>query len=142
MMRMTKRTKIALGLLALGVVGGGVALGVGLANRSSPEPQGGGGAPGGSGGGGKGGGGGGGGPPPDLFTAAQNAEVALSADPNYCNAVATSGSAVNVAVHNFKVAWNANGKSPALAYNGQYDQDTAAAIESVFGSAPAACFNA
>jgi hypothetical protein len=73
---------------------------------------------------------------------------AFAADPNGCNSVCVTGSAVNGAVHDFKVAWNLTGWGvdpvPAgtatlpgadafatygpLAHNGQYDQACASAI--------------
>ena len=74
-----------------------------------------------------------------LVSAAQAAVNAISTDVNYCSSVAQSGSAVNAAVHAFKSAWNAS-QVPAVPINtGNYEAPTAAAIQQVFGSAPAPC---
>ena len=71
--------------------------------------------------------------------AAADAVDAINSDPNACTNVAKSGTAVNSAVHAFKLAFNASGQGN-LAFNGQYDSATANAIASVLGSgAPAAC---
>lgn len=78
-------------------------------------------------------------PPDTLTTTAQVAAHAINADPNYCAAVAQSGSAVNVAVHAFKTAWNSS-QNPKIPINtGNYEQETAEAIASVLGGAPLPC---
>lgn len=74
-----------------------------------------------------------------LQTAAQAAVNAINGDSNYCASVSQNGTAVNVAVHNFKNAWNASGQGAQLAHNGLYDAACAAAIASVLGSSPTAC---
>jgi hypothetical protein len=76
----------------------------------------------------------------DLTAAAQNAVSAINNDPNYCTDVSHPGSAVNTAVHEFKVSWNNSGNSPKLPYNGQYDDNTASALSQVLGTtAPTSC---
>ena len=78
--------------------------------------------------------------PPAVVAAAQAAAAAISADPNYCTAVAQSGSAVNAAVHALKTAWNAaNPSAPVPINTGNYEQATATVLTQVLGSAPAAC---
>src|SRR6516162_1344192 len=85
-------------------------------------------------------GGGGGGPGQNaVTTAANNAVAAINGDSNYCADVGKAGTSVNSAVHAFKAAWNAAGKTPTLPYNGQYDQTTQAAIISLGIVAPNAC---
>src|SRR5271166_1399270 len=78
--------------------------------------------------------------PGNVVSAAQAAVAAIGNDSNYCSSVKSSGSAVNSTVHNFKVAWNAANPGGQLAYNGQFDAATAAAISTAIGSAgPASC---
>jgi len=78
--------------------------------------------------------------PGNVVSAAQAAVAAIGNDSNYCSSVKSSGSAVNSAVHNFKVAWNAANPGGQLTYNGQFDAATAAAISTAIGSAgPASC---
>jgi hypothetical protein len=75
-----------------------------------------------------------------LATSAQNAVNAINADPNYCSSVGVVGSAVNSAVHDFKLAWNAaNPSNPVPINTGKYEASVAAAITSLLGSAPAGC---
>jgi LPXTG-motif cell wall-anchored protein len=86
--------------------------------------------------------------PSNVTADAQAVLAAINADSNYCTSVGQNGSAVNVAVHNFKVDWNA-----ALAANqlpagavavpvgtGQYEAVTAAAVSTALGgNGPLAC---
>ena len=75
-----------------------------------------------------------------LNIAAQNAVDAINGDSSYCTSVGVTGSAVNSAVHDFKLAWNAaNPGNPVPIDTGKYEAPTAAAIASLLGSAPAAC---
>jgi hypothetical protein len=77
---------------------------------------------------------------PLVVSAAQTAAAAIAADPSYCTSVARPGSAVNTAVHAFKVAWNAaNPGSPVPINTGNYEQATADALRRALGTAPAAC---
>ena len=79
-------------------------------------------------------------PPSGVVAAAQTAAAAIAADPSYCTSVARPGSAVNTAVHAFKVAWNAaNPGSPVPINTGNYEQATADALRRALGTAPAAC---
>lgn len=77
---------------------------------------------------------------PAVSSAAASAAVALAAlgaDPNYCTSVATSGTAVNTAVHNFKAAWNAaNPSSPVPIGTGKYESVVASALSSALGGIP------
>jgi hypothetical protein len=86
--------------------------------------------------------------PIDLATLGGAVQAAFAADPNGCSNVCVNGTAVNNAVHAFKVAWNQTGWGvdpvPAgtptlpgadsfatygpLDHNGQYDQACATAI--------------
>lgn len=77
-----------------------------------------------------------------LAPIAQAALSALSADANYCASVGQVGTAVNTAVHNFKVAWNAaNPSSPVPIGTGKFEPAVAAALASALGGAtvPAGC---
>jgi len=78
-----------------------------------------------------------------AIDAANAAVAAMNADANYCSTVCQSGSAVNTAVHAFKVAWNQYQQSQpsptVLPFNGQYDQTTEAAIISLGISPPPQC---
>jgi hypothetical protein len=74
----------------------------------------------------------------NIQQAAANAAEAMSAS-NACSTVGQSGSAANTAVHAFKVAYNASGQG-TLAFNGQYDAATAAAVAANYtGTTPPAC---
>lgn len=74
-----------------------------------------------------------------LTSAAQAVVAAVSADAGYCSSVARAGSAVNGAVHAFKLAWNAE-RTPAVPVGtGTFEQATADAVAQVLGSAPSAC---
>lgn len=78
--------------------------------------------------------------PISLTAAARAAAAAIGADANYCTSVSQSRSAVNSAVHAFKVAWNAsNPGNPVPISTGKYEQATADALARVLGTAPAAC---
>lgn len=78
--------------------------------------------------------------PTNVVEAAHMVVEAVSADPNYCAAVAHTGTLVNAAVHAFKLAWNTSQAGATLPINtGNYEQATAGALASVLGSAPAAC---
>lgn len=74
--------------------------------------------------------------PSNVVSAAQAAFAAIQADTNYCSDVSINGSAVNAAVHAFKVAWNAWAAPSGgqLAYNGQYDTATASALSQVLNN--------
>jgi len=74
-----------------------------------------------------------------LTSAAQALVAAVGADAGYCSSVARSGTAVNGAVHAFKLAWNAE-QAPAVPVGtGAYEQATADAVARVLGTSPAAC---
>lgn len=74
-----------------------------------------------------------------LTSAAQAVAAAVAADAGYCASVARAGSAVNAAVHAFKLAWNAE-QAPAVPIGtGTFEQATADAVARVLGSAPSAC---
>ena len=78
--------------------------------------------------------------PSTVITAAQAAAAAISANSNYCTAVAQSGSADNSAIHAFKTAWNATQTPPVPIGTGNYEQATAVALARVLGpTAPVAC---
>ncbi len=78
--------------------------------------------------------------PVSVTAAAQAAANAIGANANYCASVAQAGSAVNSAVHAFKMAWNAaNPSSPVPIGTSTYEQATADAIRRVIGHAPMAC---
>lgn len=76
---------------------------------------------------------------PQLASAAQAVVAAIAADAGYCSSVARAGSAVNGAVHAFKLAWNAEQAPPVPVGTGNYEQATADAVARVLGSAPRAC---
>ena len=78
---------------------------------------------------------------PSLSGAAAAVAAAIGLDPNFCASVSQSGTAVNVAVHNFKMAWNAaNPGNPVPINTGTYDAATAAVLSQVLGvAAPLAC---
>jgi hypothetical protein len=74
-----------------------------------------------------------------LTSAAQALVAAVSADAGYCASVSRPGSAVNSAVHAFKIAWNGE-QAPAVPVGtGTFEQATADAVARVLGSAPRAC---
>lgn len=77
----------------------------------------------------------------DVIGAAQAVASAIAADPDYCASVAKAGSAVNKAVHEFKVAWNANSPgSPVPIGTGNLEPEVSAALATALGDkAPAAC---
>jgi hypothetical protein len=75
----------------------------------------------------------------ELLALANNAAAALAADPNYCTSVGQPGSAVNTAVHQFKVAWNASQTEQVPVNTGTYEAATATALGDIVGKAPAAC---
>ena len=78
--------------------------------------------------------------PTAIAAAAQAVATAMAADPNYCTAVAQSGSVVNAAMHAFKAAWNAaNPNAPVPINTGNYEQATADVLTRVLGTAPPAC---
>jgi hypothetical protein len=77
--------------------------------------------------------------PAVVTAAAQAAATAMAADPNYCTAVAQTGSAVNSAIHAFKLAWNASQSPPVPLGTGNYEQATAEVLASVLGGAPLPC---
>jgi hypothetical protein len=75
----------------------------------------------------------------EIVAAARQADAALGADDNYCASVARVGSPVNVAVHAFKVAWNAT-ESPKVPINtGNYEIQTGEALYLVLGEAFEPC---
>jgi hypothetical protein len=76
---------------------------------------------------------------PRLVSAAQAVASAASADPGYCASVGRAGSAVNGAVHAFKLAWNAEQAPSVPVGTGAYESATASAVARVLGSAPPAC---
>lgn len=77
---------------------------------------------------------------PTLTSAAQAAAAALGADANYCASVSNPGSAVNKAVHAFKLAWNGSQGTTIPVGTSNYEAATATALASVLGtSAPTAC---
>jgi hypothetical protein len=77
--------------------------------------------------------------PAVVTAAAQAAATAMAADPNYCTAVAQTGSAVNSAIHAFKLAWNASQSPPVPLGTGNYEQATAEVLADVLGGAPLPC---
>jgi hypothetical protein len=78
--------------------------------------------------------------PANVVSAAQAAANAIGADVNYCQSVMQPGTPANVALHAFKLAWNAMpGKYiPAGIF---YDSETAFALKQVLGAAPTACLD-
>ena len=79
--------------------------------------------------------------PTTVVNDAQAVAAAIAADPNYCTTVGQNGSAVNVAVHNFKIDWNAAGLSPTVPVGtGKFESITATAVSTALGIAgPAGC---
>lgn len=80
---------------------------------------------------------------PALIAAAQAAAAAIAASPDFCTLVSQPGSAVNAAVHAFKVAYNSvaltNDWAPLPVDTGNYEQATANVLTSILGNAPPAC---
>jgi hypothetical protein len=73
------------------------------------------------------------------MAAARAADAAIGADDNYCASVARVGTPVNTAVHNFKLAWNAE-QSPKVPINtGNYELATGDALYKVLGEAFEPC---
>lgn len=79
--------------------------------------------------------------PANVAADAQAVQTAINADSNYCTSVGQNGSAVNVAVHNFKVDWNAAGLTPQVPVGtGKFEPITAAAVSTALGgTGPAGC---
>lgn len=77
----------------------------------------------------------------EVIGAAQAVGDAIAADPNYCASVSQPGSAVNKAVHEFKVAWNAaNPDDPVPMGTGTIERETVGALTTVLGNAaPISC---
>jgi len=74
--------------------------------------------------------------PSGVGAAAAVAINALNADPNYCKSVGRPGSPVNVAIHNFKKAWNeSNPGAPLPVGTGKYEITVAAALSTIVGRA-------
>ena len=74
--------------------------------------------------------------PSGVGAAAAVAINAMNADPNYCKSVGLPGSPVNIAVHNFKKAWNtAFPLKPLPVGTGKYEVTVAAALASIVGNA-------
>jgi hypothetical protein len=72
--------------------------------------------------------------------AAQAVGDAIAADPNYCASVSKAGSAVNTAVHEFKVAWNtANPGSSVPVGTGNLEPEVSAALATVLGDKAPMC---
>jgi hypothetical protein len=77
-----------------------------------------------------------------VSAAAATALAALTNDTNYCTSVGQIGSAVNTAVHNFKLAWNAaHPSNPVPIYTGQYEASVSTALASALGgqTVPSGC---
>jgi hypothetical protein len=75
--------------------------------------------------------------PSDVISSAKAAVAAISADPNYCVSVSQPGSPVNTAVHDFKVAWNAdNPDFPVPIGTSRYEPSTANALSLALGKKP------
>lgn len=77
--------------------------------------------------------------PTNVLTAAQAAASAIAADSGYCSSVSQNGSAVNAAIHAFKIAWNSSQTATLPVGTGGYETSVAAAIAKVLGAAPKAC---
>ncbi len=79
----------------------------------------------------------------ELVAAAKRADDTLGvvndSGADYCRSVAQPGSAVNSAVHAFKLLWNATQSSPVPINTGNYEQETAHAITLVLGSSYDPC---
>ena len=75
--------------------------------------------------------------PVEVIGSAKAAVAAIAADPNYCTSVSQAGSPVNQAVHDFKVAWNAdNPNFPVPIGTGNYELSTANALSLALGKKP------
>ena len=75
--------------------------------------------------------------PLDVIGSAKAAVAAIAADPNYCVSVSQPGSPVNTAVHDFKVAWNAdNPDFPVPIGTSRYEPSTANALSLALGKKP------
>jgi hypothetical protein len=72
-----------------------------------------------------------------LVAVAQQADATLDAEDaagiDYCVSVTRPGSAVNSAVHAFKVAWNAEQSPPVPINTGNYELPTADAMKAALG---------
>ena len=79
--------------------------------------------------------------PANVVADAQAVLAAVNASSSYCTDVGVNGTAVNTAVHNFKVDWNAAGLTPQVPVGtGQYEAVTAAAVSTALGgTGPLAC---
>jgi hypothetical protein len=76
----------------------------------------------------------------DVIGAAQTVGNAVTADPNYCISVGKAGSAVNTAVHEFKVAWNAaNVGTPVPIGTGNLEPEVSVALATVLGDKAPTC---
>jgi len=75
----------------------------------------------------------------ELVAAAKAADAAIGADDEYCVSVARTGSAVNAAVHAFKLAWNATQSPPVPINTGNYELATGEALYKVLGEAFEPC---
>jgi len=73
-----------------------------------------------------------------LIAAAKRADAVLGFDDD-CAQVARVGSSVNSAVHDFKVAWNAEQTPPVPINTGNYELQTAEAMRLILGEAYAPC---
>ncbi len=73
----------------------------------------------------------------DVEATASVAITTLNADQNYCVSVRHPGTPVNVAIHNFKKAWNASGQDIQLPINtGKYEPIVARALAVVMPNLP------
>jgi hypothetical protein len=74
-----------------------------------------------------------------LVAAANRANAALEADNNagldYCVTVSQPGSTVNSAVHAFKLLWNATQGSPVPINTGNFESETAHALQNIIQDA-------
>lgn len=78
-------------------------------------------------------------PPSNLQQLAQAVLDAEATDPAFCTNVPQGGTKANTVVHDFKNGWNAAGKTPQLAHNGQYDAPCADAVASLTGTNASPC---
>jgi hypothetical protein len=73
----------------------------------------------------------------DVEATAAAAITVLNADQNFCTSVRHPGTPVNVAIHNFKKAWNASGQDVQLPINtGKYEPIVARALAVVLPNLP------
>jgi hypothetical protein len=78
--------------------------------------------------------------PSAVTAAAKAAAAAIGSDPNFCASVTQPGSLANIAIHAFKIAWNAaNPGNPVPINTGAYEQATADVLARVLGTSPPAC---